>query len=76
MDDKNDSNIGLNGVTSETLTQIRQQLSSHAISRSLINKMDEEFAGHLLHQSSLWGNQELLTDLLSGEQVNNRLIID
>ena len=40
--DKTDNNIGLNGVKTETLTQIRQQLSSHAISRSLINKMDEE----------------------------------
>ena len=69
MDNKNENNIGLNCVRSERLPQLRHQLTSHAITRSMLHIMDEEFAGHLLHQSSLWDNEELLTDLLSGEQV-------
>lgn len=30
---------------------------------------DEDFAGRLLHQAALWENQELLEDLLNGDQI-------
>ena len=71
MDYKNEchSKTGLNQVLSDELSHIRHHLITHAITRSVVNTMDEEFAGHLLHQSCLWGNHELLQDLLSGEQV-------
>jgi len=88
MDEKNDCindgvniginisiNDGLNNISYETLPIIRQQLTSQTITRSTLNIMDEEFAGHLLHQSSLWANEELLTDLLTGEQVCDLLCL-
>ena len=76
MDYKNEfhSKTGLNQVLSDELSHIRQHLITHAITRSVVNTMDEEFAGHLLHQSCLWGNHELLEDLLSGEQVTYKSI--
>ena len=76
MDYKNEfeSNCGLNQLLSDELSLIHQHLTSHAIPRSVVNTMDEEFAGHLLHQSCLWGNHELLVDLLSGEQVRHILL--
>lgn len=30
---------------------------------------EEDFSGRLLHQAALWGNAELLEDLLHGEMV-------
>lgn len=30
---------------------------------------EEDFPGRLLHQAALWGNAELLEDLLHGEMV-------
>ncbi|GBN08179.1 hypothetical protein AVEN_82407-1 [Araneus ventricosus] len=34
---------------------------------------EEDFPGRLLHQAALWGNAELLEDLLHGEMVKNQI---
>lgn len=35
---------------------------------------DDDFEGKLLHQSCLWDNSDLLSDLLFGDEVCNLLI--
>ena len=52
------------------LLSSQSHASKRTITRSMLT-MDEEFPGHLLHQACLWGNYELLNDLLCGEQVND-----
>lgn len=39
---------------------------------------EEDFPGRLLHQAALWGNAELLEDLLHGEMVsiNNVYVVN